>query len=106
MSLLPFGTPLSPPLKALGRWYRNDLAGIGITNQRETAVIWDRETGDAIHNAIVWQCRRTAGVCETAQGGHGPLIRERTGLVIDAYFSGTKAAWLLDNVLLAASDPR
>ncbi|MBV70448.1 MAG: glycerol kinase [Myxococcales bacterium] len=77
----------------------DQIAGIGITNQRETAVIWDRETGDSIHNAIVWQCRRTAGVCQTlTQDGHGDFIRERTGLVIDAYFAGTKAAWLLDNV--------
>ena len=76
-----------------------DIAAIGITNQRETAVVWDRATGTPVHNAIVWQDRRTAGVCDRmkAEGLEG-LVRERTGLVIDAYFSGTKVAWILDNV--------
>jgi glycerol kinase len=76
-----------------------ELAAIGITNQRETTVLWDRETGAPIHNAIVWQDRRTAAMCGRlkADGGE-PLVREKTGLVIDAYFSGTKVAWLLDNV--------
>jgi glycerol kinase len=76
-----------------------DVAAIGITNQRETTVIWDRKTGQPIANAIVWQDRRTADICDRlkAQGAE-PLLRERTGLVIDAYFSGTKLAWMLDNV--------
>lgn len=75
------------------------IAAIGITNQRETTVIWDRATGEPIHRAIVWQDRRTAPVCHAlkAQGAE-PLVRERTGLVIDPYFSGTKVAWILDNV--------
>jgi glycerol kinase len=78
---------------------QTDIAGIGITNQRETTVVWDKKTGAPIHRAIVWQCRRTAGVCdELKRAGHAPKIQERTGLVIDAYFSGTKAAWLLDHV--------
>jgi glycerol kinase len=73
-----------------------DLAGIGITNQRETAVAWDRESGRPLHRAIVWQDRRTAGRCdELRAAGHERLFRERTGLVLDAYFSGTKYEWLL-----------
>jgi glycerol kinase len=76
----------------------SDTAGIGITNQRETVVIWDRSTGEAIAPAIVWQDRRTAAVCDELRASHEQLIRERTGLVVDPYFSGTKAAWLLDNV--------
>ena len=76
-----------------------DVAAIGITNQRETTIIWDRATAQPIANAIVWQCRRTAGQCDhLRQQGLGPFIRERTGLVIDAYFSATKARWLLDHV--------
>ncbi len=76
-----------------------DLAAIGITNQRETVVLWDRATGKPIHPAIVWQCRRTAAVCDQIrQKGFDKVIRERTGLVTDAYFSGTKIAWLLENV--------
>ena len=76
-----------------------DVAAIGITNQRETAIVWDRATGDPIHNAIVWQDRRTAGHCDRLkEEGHEALIREKTGLVIDAYFSATKVAWMLDNV--------
>jgi glycerol kinase len=76
-----------------------DVAAIGITNQRETTVVWDRATGEPIHNAIVWQDRRTAGFCDTLKAaGHGPAIQEKTGLVIDAYFSGSKLRWLLDNV--------
>jgi glycerol kinase len=76
-----------------------DLAAIGITNQRETTLVWDRETGRPIHNAIVWQDRRTAGLCDRLQAdGREGLVRARTGLVIDAYFSGTKIAWLLENV--------
>ena len=76
-----------------------DIAGIGITNQRETAVVWDRATGKAIHNAIVWQDRRTADYCDgLRREGHTEDIRQRTGLEIDAYFSGTKVRWILDHV--------
>lgn len=75
------------------------IAGIGITNQRETAVVWDRQTGEPIHNAIVWQDRRTAKICDELKAdGHEPYIREHTGLLADAYFSGTKVKWMLDNV--------
>jgi glycerol kinase len=77
----------------------SDIAAIGITNQRETTVVWDRKTGDPIHNAIVWQDRRTAEFCDNLkQQGHSEFIQARTGLVIDAYFSGSKLRWLLDNV--------
>ena len=76
-----------------------DIAAIGITNQRETAVIWDRATGEPIHNAIVWQDRRTAAFCDELKAeGFDQVILRHTGLVTDAYFSGTKVAWLLDNV--------
>ncbi len=76
-----------------------EVAAIGITNQRETAIVWDRETGKPIHNAIVWQDRRTAGICDQlSRDGWTDYIRENTGLVIDAYFSGTKVKWILDNV--------
>jgi glycerol kinase len=76
-----------------------DVAAIGITNQRETTLIWDRDTGRPIHNAIVWQDRRTADACRRlSDDGHGALVAERTGLLLDPYFSGTKIAWLLDNV--------
>jgi glycerol kinase len=76
-----------------------DLAGIGITNQRETVVAWDPATGEPVHNALVWQDRRTAGRCdELREAGHTELVRERTGLVIDPYFSGTKIEWLRRNV--------
>ena len=77
-----------------------DVAGIGITNQRETTLIWDRKTGQPIHNAIVWQDRRTARLCcdELKARGLEDHVRQTTGLVIDAYFSGTKIKWLLDNV--------
>ncbi len=75
------------------------IAAIGITNQRETTVIWDRKTGKAIHNAIVWQDRRTAPLCKTLkEAGHEPDVTARTGLLLDPYFSGTKVAWLLDNI--------
>jgi glycerol kinase len=76
-----------------------DLRAIGITNQRETVVAWDPATGEPVHNALVWQDRRTAARCaELKEAGHEPLVRERTGLVIDPYFSGTKIEWLLRNV--------
>ena len=75
------------------------IAGIGITNQRETTVIWDRKTGKPIYNAIVWQDRRTSEYCdELKEKGHANMIQEKTGLVLDAYFSGTKVKWILDNV--------
>ncbi|MGF1454399.1 MAG: glycerol kinase GlpK [Alphaproteobacteria bacterium] len=75
------------------------LAGIGITNQRETVVVWDRETGRPVYNAIVWQDRRTADRCRAlARAGHGPLVQERTGLLLDPYFSATKLAWILEHV--------
>ncbi|HET7293720.1 MAG TPA: glycerol kinase GlpK [Vicinamibacteria bacterium] len=73
------------------------LRAIGVTNQRETTVVWDRKTGAPIHRAIVWQSRQTAPICEALRdAGHEPLIRRRTGLVVDAYFSGTKLRWILD----------
>jgi glycerol kinase len=76
-----------------------DLAAVGITNQRETTLVWDRETGEPVTNAIVWQDRRTAPQCDRLRAeGAETLVREKTGLVIDAYFSGTKLAWILDNV--------
>ena len=76
-----------------------EVAAIGITNQRETTIVWDKETGRPIYNAIVWQCRRTAPICEELKRqGLEPYIREHTGLLIDAYFSGTKVKWILDNV--------
>src|SRR5690606_23122231 len=76
-----------------------DIAAIGITNQRETTLVWDRATGDPLHNAIVWQDRRTADLCGRIKDqGQEALFREKTGLVVDPYFSGTKIAWLLDNV--------
>ena len=76
-----------------------DIAAIGITNQRETTLVWDRETGKPIYNAIVWQDRRTAPLCrQLVDDGVEPMVRERTGLVLDAYFSGTKIAWILSNV--------
>lgn len=76
-----------------------NIAAIGITNQRETTLVWDRETGKPVYNAIVWQDRRTAGFCdELKAAGKEALVREKTGLVIDAYFSGTKIRWILDNV--------
>jgi glycerol kinase len=76
-----------------------DVAAIGITNQRETTIVWDRATGVPIRRAIVWQCRRTAPMCDRLRAdGLEPFVRERTGLVLDAYFSGTKIRWLLDAV--------
>src|SRR5688500_9641677 len=75
------------------------VAAIGITNQRETTIVWDRHTGHAVYNAIVWQDRRTAAYCdELKASGHSKTIQEKTGLVIDAYFSATKLKWILENV--------
>ena len=76
-----------------------DIAGIGITNQRETTIVWDKKTGEPVYHAIVWQCRRTAKrIDELSNAGYGDLIREKTGLVPDAYFSATKIEWILNNV--------
>jgi glycerol kinase len=76
-----------------------DIAAIGITNQRETTIVWDRATGRPIHNAIVWQDRRTTDACAALrQSGHEAAVGQRTGLVLDPYFSATKIAWLLDHV--------
>ena len=76
-----------------------DIGAIGITNQRETIVLWDRKTGEPLHRAIVWQDRRTAGTCdELRAAGREPYVQEKTGLLLDPYFSGTKIAWLLDHV--------
>lgn len=75
------------------------IAGIGITNQRETTVVWDKETGVPVYNAIVWQSRQTSGICDELKAqGYNDLFRDKTGLLIDAYFSGTKVKWILDNV--------
>jgi glycerol kinase len=82
-----------------GRAKAAEIAAIGITNQRETTILWDRETGEPVYNAIVWQCRRTAPLCDRLKDlGLEPLVREKTGLVIDAYFSATKIRWIMDNV--------
>lgn len=84
---------------ARAKLHARDLAAIGIANQRETTIIWDRKTGKPIHNAIVWQDRRTAGMCEKLHAaGHEPAFEQATGLRLDPYFSGTKVAWLLDHV--------
>ncbi len=83
----------------------SEVAGIGITNQRETTVVWNKETGKPVYNAIVWQCRRTADICEELkQRGLEDYVRENTGLVLDPYFSGTKVKWILDNVEGARKD--
>ncbi|NOH95843.1 glycerol kinase GlpK [Vibrio sp. 99-70-13A1] len=77
----------------------DELAGIGITNQRETTIVWNKETGKPVYNAIVWQCRRTADICEDLKArGLEDYVRDNTGLVLDPYFSGTKVKWILDNV--------
>jgi glycerol kinase len=84
-------------LKIGGSW--DEIYGIGITNQRETAIVWDRSTGMPIYNAIVWQCRRTAEYCKSlADRGYGDMIKAKTGLLLDPYFSASKVAWILDNV--------
>ncbi|MDO0822069.1 glycerol kinase GlpK [Desulfosporosinus nitroreducens] len=77
----------------------DEIASIGITNQRETTVVWDKNTGKPVYNAIVWQCRRTTAICDDLKNkGYEDMVREKTGLVVDAYFSGTKVKWILDNV--------
>src|SRR5215468_9828055 len=84
---------------AKARLEAKDLAGIGITNQRETTVVWDRATGTPVHNAIVWQDRRTAGLCnDLKKAGHEKMVSDKTGLLLDPYFSGTKIAWILKQV--------
>jgi glycerol kinase len=96
-----WATQIAVAIEALGRagLRPRDISAIGITNQRETVVVWDRQTSHPIWNAIVWQDRRTAEFCDRLKAdGHEDLIRERTGLVIDAYFSGSKVRWILDNV--------
>ncbi|MFN2341277.1 MAG: glycerol kinase GlpK [Halanaerobium sp.] len=96
-----WGTTLAVMADAMGRKDINpsQIAAIGITNQRETTVVWDAETGKPIHNAIVWQDRRTASICDDLKDqGLEEKIKNKTGLVVDAYFSGTKIKWLLDNV--------
>ena len=76
-----------------------DISAIGITNQRETTVVWNKNTGVPVYNAIVWQCRRTAGMCDELKAvGFDKVVRDKTGLILDAYFSGTKVKWILDNV--------
>ena len=76
-----------------------DIAAIGITNQRETTIVWDKNTGEPVYNAIVWQCRRTSEYCDSLKDkGLTDTFRAKTGLVIDAYFSGTKLRWILENV--------
>ena len=96
-----WGTTLAVMADAMGRKdiKPSQIAAIGITNQRETTVVWDAETGKPIHNAIVWQDRRTASICDDLKDqGLEEKIKNKTGLVVDAYFSGTKIKWLLDNV--------
>ena len=79
--------------------HSDEVAAIGITNQRETTVIWEKATGKPIYNAIVWQCRRSAEICEQLKAqGLEEYVRENTGLLLDPYFSGTKIKWILDNV--------
>ncbi len=96
-----WATQMAVAIEAMGRAQvrPRDVAAIGITNQRETTIVWDRETGQPVCNAIVWQDRRTAEFCDRLKAaGHEEMVRTRTGLVIDAYFSASKIAWILDNV--------
>ena len=96
---------LESQVRALGEAFEKsalsptDIAAVGITNQRETTIVWDKYTGKPVYNAIVWQCRRTAAICDRLSAdGLGAYVRDKTGLLIDAYFSGTKIQWILDNV--------
>ena len=101
-----WSSQISVAVEALSRAgiQSRDIAAIGITNQRETTIVWDRETGKPVHNAIVWQDRRTSSFCDQLKSaGHGPFIQQRTGLLIDAYFSASKVRWILDNVPQARS---
>lgn len=96
-----WATQFGVAVEALGKISASamDIAAIGITNQRETTIIWDKETGEPIYNAIVWQCRRTSALCDELKAqGHTEMIRRKTGLVVDAYFSATKIRWILDHV--------
>ena len=96
-----WATQLGVAVEAMGKIGATaaDIAAIGITNQRETTVVWDRATGEPVYNAIVWQCRRTSAYCaELKARGYAEAIRRKTGLVVDAYFSGPKIRWILDNV--------
>jgi glycerol kinase len=94
-----FRTQREVAREAVEKVQMKEVMAVGIANQRETTIVWDRQSGEPIHNAIVWQDRRTAAHCEELkQAGAESLVRERTGLVLDPYFSGTKIAWLLDNV--------
>jgi glycerol kinase len=95
-----WGTQLAVAVEAVSKagLKATDIAAIGITNQRETTVVWDKETGAPVHNAIVWQDRRTAALCDQLKVTSGSLIQEKTGLIVDAYFSATKIRWILDNV--------
>ena len=96
-----WASQISVAVEALSRAQASyqDVAAIGITNQRETVIVWDRETGKPVHNAIVWQDRRTSGICDQLKAdGQEALIQKRTGLLIDAYFSATKVSWMLANV--------
>src|ERR1700721_4621334 len=96
-----WGPQICVPADAIGRAdiSHSDIAAIGITNQRETALVWDRKSGEPVGHAIVWQDRRTAPICDQMRAdGLAPMIQQKTGLVIDAYFSGTKVRWILDNV--------
>jgi len=96
-----WATQLGVAVEAMGKIGATaaDIAAIGITNQRETTIIWDKQTGEPVYNAIVWQCRRTSSICDDLKDrGYTDIIRQKTGLVVDAYFSGTKIKWILDNV--------
>ena len=96
-----WSSQLSVAVEAMAQIGANaeDIAAIGITNQRETTIVWDKMTGEPVYNAIVWQCRRTSEYCDSLkEKGLTDKFREKTGLVIDAYFSGTKLKWILDNV--------
>ena len=96
-----WATQLGTAVEAMSRISASaqDIAAIGITNQRETAVVWDKNTGEPVYHAIVWQCRRTSEYCDSLkEKGLTEIFRQKTGLVIDAYFSGTKIKWILDNV--------
>ena len=92
-------TTLSLINTIITRHSSKNIHSIGITNQRETTVVWDKNSGKPIHNAIVWQCRRSSGICEELkESGHEKTIVTKTGLVVDSYFSGTKIKWLLENI--------
>ncbi|MCB2289803.1 glycerol kinase GlpK [Clostridium sp. CS001] len=102
-----WSSQLSVAVEAMAKVGANadDIAAIGITNQRETTIVWDKRTGVPVYNAIVWQCRRTANMCDELKAkGFDKVVKEKTGLVLDAYFSGTKVKWILDNVEGAKED--